>query len=477
MRKYLLIGASAFVLGAGTMAYIHQTATAAAPPTAANAETYKMLQLFGDVVDEVQRQYVTPVDQKKLIQSAIDGMLTSLDPHSNYLDPEAFQSMRDQTRGEYGGLGIEVTSEDGVVKVISPMDDTPATKAGIKAGDYVTAIDGQSVVGLTLNDAVKLMRGKVGDKIVLTVSREGEESKDYTLTREIIDVKSVKSHMEGDYGYLRISSFNEKTGQETEQAVKSLLSQNAKMKGLILDLRNNPGGLLDQAIEVSDVFLDGGEVVSQRGRDAKDVERYNARAGDMIHAMPMVVLINSGSASAAEIVAGALQDRHRAELVGVTSFGKGSVQTVIPLRGGADGALKLTTARYYTPSGRSIQKTGITPDLEVAETRVEAQQIANRSFQFSEASFRNALNADEGKIRVQPHEPAEEPPEAFDEKKGDFQLTRGLDVLKDGGVAHTPKLPTATPKLASVIGTKGAPGKSPVADAVTSHAPDTKDAK
>jgi carboxyl-terminal processing protease len=477
MRKYLLIGASAFVLGAGTMAYIHQSATAAPPQPQASAETYKMLQLFGDVVDEVQRQYVTPVDQKKLIQSAIDGMLTSLDPHSNYLDPEAFQSMRDQTRGEYGGLGIEVTSEDGVVKVISPMDDTPATKAGIKAGDYITAIDGQSVVGLTLNDAVKLMRGKVGQKIVLSIAREGEEARDVTLTREVINVKSVKSHMEGDYGYLRISAFNEKTGQETEAAVRSLEQQNPKMKGLILDLRNNPGGLLDQAIEVSDAFLDGGEVVSQRGRDPKDVERYNARPGDMLHGMPMVVMINSGSASAAEIVAGALQDRHRAELVGITSFGKGSVQTVIPLRGGQDGALKLTTARYYTPSGRSIQRTGITPDLEVAQTRAEAQQIANRSFQFSEASFRNALNADEGKIRVQPHEPAEEPPEGFDDKKGDFQLARALEVLKDGGVAHTPKLPAPAPKLASVIGAKAQPGKAPVADAVTSHAPEDKPAK
>jgi carboxyl-terminal processing protease len=473
MRKYFLIGASAFVLGAGTMAYLHQGATAASAPPSANLETYKMLQLFGDVVDEVQRQYVTPVDQKKLIQSAIDGMLTSLDPHSNYLDPESFQNMRDQTRGEYGGLGIEVTSEDGVVKVISPMDDTPATKAGIKGGDYITAIDGQSVVGLTLNDAVKQMRGRVGQQIVLTIAREGEESRDVTLTREIINVKSVKDHMEGDYGYLRISAFNEKTGQETESAIRDLQSKNPKMKGLVLDLRNNPGGLLDQAIEVSDAFLDGGEVVSQRGRDAKDVERYNARPGDMTKGLPIVVLINASSASAAEIVAGALQDRHRAELVGITSFGKGSVQTVIPLRGGADGALKLTTARYYTPSGRSIQRTGITPDLEVALTRQEAQLIANRSFQFSEASFRTALNADEGKSRVQPHEPAEEPPTDFNEKSGDFQLARGLEVLKDGGVAHTPKLPTPTPKLASVIGAK-TPGKTPVAEAVTSHAPEGK---
>ncbi|MGZ5948068.1 MAG: S41 family peptidase [Caulobacteraceae bacterium] len=473
MRKYFLIGASAFVLGAGSMAYVSQHAMAAATP---KANTYRMLGLFGDVLDIVERQYVAPVDDTKLIHAALDGMLTSLDPHSNYLDPAGFDDMRDQTRGEYGGLGIEVTSEDGVVKVISPMDDTPATKAGIKGGDYITAIDGQSVVGLTLNDAVKLMRGKVGQKIVLSIAREGEESKDLTLTREIINVKSVKSHMEGDYGYLRLSAFNEKTGQETEQAIRSLEQQNPKMKGLILDLRNNPGGLLDQAIEVSDAFLDGGEVVSQRGRDPKDVERYNARPGDMLHGLPMVVMVNSGSASAAEIVAGALQDRHRAELVGITSFGKGSVQTVIPLRGGVDGALKLTTARYYTPSGRSIQRTGITPDLEVAQTRAEAQQIANRSFQFSEASFRNSLNADEGKIRVQPHEPAEEPPESFDEKKGDFQLARALEVLKDGGVAHTPKLPTPAPKLASVIGTKGAPVK-PTAEAVTSHAPEEKPAK
>jgi len=457
MRKYLLIGASAFVLGAGTMAYLYQGATAASAPNAALA-SYKNLELFGDVLTQVKQQYVTPVDEKKLVQAAIDGMLTSLDPHSNYLDAESYSNMRDQTRGEYGGLGIEVTSEDGVVKVISPMDDTPASKAGIKAGDYITAIDGQSVVGLALNDAVKQMRGKVGQSIVLSIAREGEESKDITLTRQIINVKSVKDRVEGDYGYLRISAFNEKTGQETQDAIRDLQTKNPKMKGLVLDLRNNPGGLLDQAIDVSDAFLDGGEVVSQRGRDPKDVERHNARPGDMLKGLPIVVLINSGSASAAEIVAGALQDRHRAELVGITSFGKGSVQTVIPLRGGADGALKLTTARYYTPSGRSIQKTGITPDLEVAQTRAEAQLIANRSFQFSEASFRNSLNADEGKTRVLPHNPAEEPPTDFNDKTGDFQLARALEVLKDGGVSKTPKLPTPTPKLASVIGAK-TPGK------------------
>ena len=249
------------------------------------------------------------------------------------------------------------------------------------------------------------------------------------------------------------------------------------MKGLVLDLRNNPGGLLDQAIEVSDVFLDGGEVVYQRGRDPKDVERYNARPGDMLHGMPMVVLINSGSASAAEIVAGALQDRHRAELVGLTSFGKGSVQTVIPLRGGADGALKLTTARYYTPSGRSIQKTGITPDLEVAQTRNEAQQIANRSFQFSEAVVPQLPERRRGQDPRAPARAGRRAARGFDEKKGDFQLARALEVLKDGGVAHTPKLPTATPKLASVIGGQGlAAREAPMAEAVTSHAPDDKPA-
>ena len=475
MRKMLLIGASAFVLGAGTSAYIVQAAHASAP----RSETYKMLELFGDVLTKVDGQYVEPVDDKKLIRAALDGMLTSLDPHSNYLDPESFSNMMDQTHGEYGGLGIEITSEDGVVKIISPMDDTPATKAGLLAGDYITAIDGQSVVGLTLNDAVKQMRGKVGQTITLSIARENHDPFDVKLTREIINVKSVKYHREGDFGYLRISSFDEKTGAETEEAVRDLLSKTPKIKGLVLDLRNNPGGLLDQAIAVSDVFLNGGEVVSQRGRDPMDpkqVQRYNAKpGGDLLKGLPMTVLINSGSASAAEIVAGALQDRHRADLVGLTSFGKGSVQTLIPLNNGVDGALKLTTARYYTPSGRSIQRTGIDPDLEVAKTRDEAQLIANHTYQFSEASYRNALNADEGKVRKGPHAPAEEPPVGFDEKAGDFQLTRALDVLKAGGVANTPKLPTPTPKLASVLDRK-APGKPGTATAVTSSVPD-KDGK
>ncbi|HEY2753951.1 S41 family peptidase [Phenylobacterium sp.] len=446
MKKYLLIGASAFVLGAGSMAYVSQHAVAAATP---KANTYRMLGLFGDVLDTVERQYVTPVDDTKLIHAALDGMLTSLDPHSGYLDPEGFDDMRDQTRGEYGGLGLEVTSEDGVVKVISPIDDTPAAKAGLKPGDYITAVNGDSVLGLSVSDAVKQMRGKPGETVTLTIAREKSDPFDVKVVREIIKQKTATARLEGDYGVLRISGFDEKTTDEAQAAFAAIHAKNPKMKGLILDLRRNPGGLLDQAVGVSDLFLEGGEIVSQRGRDPRDVERYNARPGDITNGMPMVVLIDNGTASAAEIVAGALQDRKRAEIVGLTSFGKGSVQTVIPLRGGMDGALKLTTARYYTPSGRSIQKTGIEPDLEVASTKDEAQTIANHAFQFSEASFKNALNAEEGKVRKAPHAPAEAPPDNFDAKK-DFQLARAEDVLHYGSVALTPKLPRPTAKLAEI---------------------------
>ena len=444
MRKYFLVGASTFLLGAGSMAFVNQTAHATAT---SKPETYHMLELFGDVLTTIDSQYVTPVDDKKVIQSAIDGMLTSLDPHSGYLNAEDYKEMRDQTRGAYGGLGLEVTSDDGVVKVIAPMDDTPAARAGLKSGDYITAIDGQSMLGLPLDQAVKQMRGDVGQAITLTIVREKKDPFDVKLVREVISVKSVKSDMKGDYGYIRISTFNEKTGEETVSAVKTLEAKNPKMKGLVLDLRDNPGGLLDQAVAVSDVFLDGGEVVSQRGREATDIERYNAKAGDLTHGLPIVVLTNSGTASAAEIVSGALQDRHRAELVGLTTFGKGSVQSVIPLKGGEDGALKLTTARYYTPSGRSIQKTGITPDLEVARTKEQAELIASRSFQFSEASLGNALNADEGKVRISKHVPAEAPPSTFDTKTGDYQLTRAMDVLKAGSVKtllETTKKPPVT---------------------------------
>ena len=461
LKKNLLIGACAFVLGAGTMAYVGQKAEATAQP---RAQTYKMLELFGDVLDIIQKQYVVEVDDKKLIQAALEGMVSSLDPHSGYLAPEGFEDMQDTTRGEYGGLGIEITSEDGVVKIISPMDGTPAARAGLQPGDFITAVNGESVIGLPTNDAVKLMRGPAGEKVTLTIAREKTDAFDVTLTREVIKPKSVTARMEGDYGYVRLSGFNEKATDEVVAAIKSLQAQNPKMKGLVFDLRNNPGGLLDQAVGVADVFLDGGEVVSQRGRDPRDIERYNARAGDMLNGLPVVVIVNSGSASAAEIVAGALQDRKRAEIVGLTSFGKGSVQTVIPLRGGADGALKLTTARYYTPSGRSIQRTGIEPDLEVASSREQAELIATRSFQFSEASLRGALDTEDGAVRRSAHTPAEAPPMTFDEDackkrppsntldlKCDFQLQRALDVLRYGSVAATPKLPKPAPRVASVV--------------------------
>jgi carboxyl-terminal processing protease len=455
MRRYLLIGVSAFVLGAGSMAYVSQRASATPQ---SHVQTYHMLELFGDVLDTVERQYVVPVDNKKLIQASLKGMLTSLDPHSDYLTPEDYQDMEDQTRGEYGGLGIEISSEDGVIKVISPIDGTPAARAGVKPGDYITAVNGQTVLGLTVNDAVKQMRGKVGETVTLTIAREKTDPFDLKLVREIITPKSVTWRAEGDYGYVRLSSFNEKATEETKAAIDDLRAKNPHLKGLVFDLRSNPGGLLDQAVGVADLFLNGGEVVSQRGRDVRSIERYNAKPGAKLDGLPVVVLINSGTASAAEIVAGALQDRHRAQLIGLTSFGKGSVQTVIPLRGGLDGAVKVTTARYYTPSGRSIQRTGIEPDLEVAETREEAAQVANEAFQFSEASFHNALTADEGKTRVAPHSPAEAPPATFDEKKGDFQLTRALDVLKYGSVEATPKLPKPEATLAQAAILRAAKG-------------------
>ena len=429
IRKYLLIGASAFVLGAGSMAYVNTTAFAQGK----SSDTFHMLELFGNVLAVVEGSYVAPVDDKKLIESAIDGMLTSLDPHSGYLSADDFKDMREQTRGQYGGLGLEVTSEEGVVKVITAMDDTPAFKAGIQPGDYITAINGETVLGLQLDEAVKQMRGEPGQGLTLTIARPKKDPFDVKLVRQIINVKSVKARMEGEYGVIRISVINENSGRETADAVRDLRAKNPKMRGIVIDLRNNPGGLLDQAVSTTDVFLDGGEVVSERGRDPKDVDRFNAKPGDLASGLPIAVLVNSGSASAAEIIAGALQDRHRAVIVGTTTFGKGSVQSVIPLRGGDDGALKLTTGRYYTPSGRSIQRTGIEPDLEVARSVEEAELIKSKTFQFSEASFRNALNASEGKVRREAHDVAEAPPASFD-KKGDYQLFRALAVLKAGSV-------------------------------------------
>ena len=457
MKNIYLGGIAAVALSIGAVAYANQ------PVLSPRSDTYQQLELFGDVLAIVQQDYVVKVDSKKLINAALQGMLASLDPHSNYLSGDDYNDLKEKTKGKYGGIGLEVTSEDGAVKVVSPIDDTPAQKAGMTTGDYITAIDGTSIIGIPLNDAVNKMKGDPDTKLTITVVRSGKPDPfDVTLTREIITVKSVKYHMEGDFGYIRIASFSETTAAETKAALADLLAKNPKMKGLVLDLRDNPGGALDQAVSISSMFLKGGEVVSQRGREAQDIERYNASAdGDMLNGLPMVVLIDSGTASAAEIVAGALQDRHRAAIVGLTSFGKGSVQTLIPLNNGEDGAVKLTTARYYTPSGRSIQKTGIEPDLEVARTDEQAEQIANEAFEFSEASFTNALDAQEGKERRGAHHPAEAPPAGFDPKK-DFQLTRALDVLKYGSVEATPKLPAPKPKLANLVGSKAVltPGKT-----------------
>src|ERR1700738_3063109 len=339
-----------------------------------SAETYKQLNLFGEVFERVRSEYVDDVSDNSLVESAINGMLTSLDPHSNYLNTKNFNDMKVQTRGEFGGLGIEVSMENGLVKVVSPIDDTPAARAGLKPGDLITHLDGDPVQGMTLPEAVEKMRGLIGSEIKLTIRREGKDPFDVKLTRATIKIQSVRSHLEGDtIGYIRVTSFNEQTDVGLNNAMKNLKQQAGnKLSGVILDLRNNPGGLLDQAVAVSDAFLDKGEIVSTRGRRSEDAQRYNARPGDIASGLPVAVLINGGSASASEIVAGALQDHHRAILLGTKSFGKGSVQTIIPLPG--HGAMRLTTARYYTPSGRSIQAKGIDPDIVVEAAKIEKEK-------------------------------------------------------------------------------------------------------
>ncbi len=337
---------------------------------AAVSDTYRELNLFGDVFERVRADYVEKPEDSKLVESAINGMLAGLDPHSSYMDPKSFRDMQVQTRGEFGGLGIEVTMEEGLVKVVAPIDETPAAKAGVMANDVITHLDDEAVQGLTLNQAVDKMRGPVNTKIKLTIMRKGADKPiEVSIVRDIIRVKSVRWHPEGsDIGYIRVTQFNEQTTDGLKAAINDLNSQLGvdKVKGYVLDLRNNPGGLLDQAISVSDTFLEKGEIVSTRGRNPEETQRFNARPGDLIKSKPLIVLINGGSASASEIVAGALQDHKRATLIGTRSFGKGSVQTIIPL-GAGNGALRLTTARYYTPAGRSIQAKGISPDIEVLQ--------------------------------------------------------------------------------------------------------------
>src|SRR5271156_736781 len=357
------------------------------------SETYRQLNLFGEVFERVRADYVESVSDEQLVEAAINGMLTSLDPHSSYLNNKNFRDMQVQTRGEFGGLGIEVTMENGLVKVVSPIDDTPAFHAGIKPGDYITHLNGEAVMGLTLNEAVEKMRGPENSEIKLTIRREGKEPFDVAVTRAKIKIESVRSHLEGnDVGYIRITTFNEQTDTGLNKAMQRLRDQSGdKLKGIVLDLRNNPGGLLDQAVAVSDAFLEKGEIVSTRGRRADETQRFTARPGDIPTGLPLVVLINGGSASASEIVAGALQDHPRAVLLGTKSFGKGSVQTIIPLPG--HGAMRLTTARYYTPSGRSIQAKGIDPDIVVEPAKIAAPP-AEKGAKVADASDAKSDDAD-----------------------------------------------------------------------------------
>lgn len=445
-----MLGAA--VLAAPSLSFAQQQddRTAGSMPKVAEpqgySDTYQQLNLFGDVFERVRSQYVDEVTDKTLIENAINGMLTALDPHSAYLNEDGFKDMQVQTKGEFGGLGIEVTMENGLVKVVSPIDDTPAAKAGILAGDYITYIDGEAVLGMTLNDAVDKMRGKVGTEITLVLAREGADAPiEVKLTRAVIQVQSVRSHVEGNAGYIRITTFSQNSEPGLKKAIADIKKElGPNLVGYVLDLRNNPGGLLDQAIAVSDAFLDKGEIVSTRGRHEEDTKRDNATPGDLAEGLPIVVLINGGSASASEIVAGALQDHKRAILLGTKSFGKGSVQTVIPLPG--NGAMRLTTARYYTPSGRSIQAEGIDPDITVEPAKIEA--LEGGAQRLRESDLKGALGQNQGEkagkpaAQNPPVSAVQPPPEgaapsveegtakpAKEEEIGDYQLMRALDLL------------------------------------------------
>ena len=429
----VLLGA---LMGATAMSLVYSKGI---PAQAAGTSTYRELSIFGEVFERVRAQYVTPPLEDKLIESAINGMLSSLDPHSSYMNAKDAEDMRTQTRGEFGGLGIEVTMEDDLVKVVTPIEDTPAAKAGVLSGDLISKIDGADVRGLKLEDAVDKMRGEVGAPIKLTILRKGADKPiEITIKRDIIAVKAVKWRVEGDVGYLRVISFTEKTYDDLKRAMEKIQADvpNDKLKGFVLDLRLNPGGLLDQAINVSDAFLNRGEVVSTRGRNENETRRFSATEGDLSDGKPLIVLINGGSASASEIVAGALQDLRRATVVGTRSFGKGSVQTIIPL--GQDGALRLTTALYYTPSGKSIQGTGIHPDITVEQPLpIELQGKVEAP---SESSLRghiqgqNETNEGSGSIAYVPPEP-----------KDDIQLNYALDLLR--GVKKDPSFPPDPNKI------------------------------
>jgi len=434
MKKLLLAAAS------GTMAGFLLTANFTGPliaqETKQTKSTYEHLDLFGDVFERIRSSYVEEVDEEKLIQSAINGMLTSLDPHSNFMAEEEFDNMRVQTRGEFGGLGIEVTQENGFVKVVTPIDDTPAEKAGIQSGDFITQVDGVAMLGMSLNDAVDLMRGPIGSEIVLTIVRDGvDEPFDVTIIRDQIKVKAARVRIEGDTIVMRVSGFTEQTYENMKDGIAKQVEKAggmSKVSGFILDLRNNPGGLLTQAVLVSDAFLEKGEIVSTRGRNVQDSDRRNAKPGDLTEGKPLVVLINGGSASASEIVAGALQDHHRAVVIGTRSFGKGSVQTIMPLQSGS--GIKLTTARYYTPSGRSIQALGVSPDILVEqrlpkeENDEEAKDRAQRFESDLRGSLENDSLTEDQKKQLEDERKSQEATAKL--RNQDYQLSYALDVLK-----------------------------------------------
>ena len=430
----------------GTLAGTILTTQIAGPLIAQEAEktvsVYEQLDLFGDIFERIRAQYVEEVDTEQLVEAAINGMLTSLDPHSSYLSAKDFDEMQEQTRGEFGGLGLEVTQEDGFVKVVAPMDGTPADKAGIKAGDFITHVNSESVLGLTLDDAVDKMRGPVGSEIIITVVREGvAEPFDVSIIRDTIKMVAVRPRLVGNTVVLRISTFNDQTFVGVEEGIKKMVEEAGgmdKVNGFVIDLRNNPGGLLNQAIMVSDAFLEKGEITSTRGRDPEQGERFNAEPGDLADGKPMVVLINGGSASASEIVSGALQDHRRAIVVGTKSFGKGSVQTLIPLKG--DGAMRLTTARYYTPSGRSIQALGVMPDIVVnqpiveplTEEEQEARDAEEARNDRSEADLRGAITNDSMSEdeRNQLEADRARTEEAAKLRDEDYQLAYAVDILR-----------------------------------------------
>ena len=438
MKKLAFAAAGGVLAGA---VLTSQVGPLIAEQASRDSSVYEQLDLFGNIFERIRAQYVEPVETDKLVEAAINGMLTSLDPHSSYLSAKDFEDMQVQTKGEFGGLGIEVTQEEGFVKVISPMDGTPADKAGIQAGDYITHVNGESILGLTLDQAVDMMRGPIGSEILITVVRQGvDQPFDVSIIRDTIKVEAVKMRTVGHAVVLRVTTFNDQTTSGLVEGLKKGIEELGgadKLEGVVLDMRNNPGGLLNEAITVSDAFLDSGEIVSTRGRNPADGERFNATPGDLIDGKPIVVLINGGSASASEIVTGALQDHHRAIVVGTKSFGKGSVQSLIPLKG--DGAMRLTTARYYTPSGRSIQALGISPDIVVQQPKKPApgatpaeEEPTSAVKPRTEADLRGAITndsmtEDEKKLYLEEQTAAEETAKLRDE---DYQLAYAVDILK-----------------------------------------------